>query len=449
MCKNSLKIYNEKLMYFVRTIENDSHVELQAEKLKVGEKERFKNEIMVEFGELTIKIEESIEKEIFFDDLENLEKLVNEVLGLVPGFFDNFILYKDIFFAIIYQLREKSELGIEAIDLKENFQLFSIDNFNQDFFVFDKDYIEKSFLIIRNKNKNEIEEFLENVNISLNFYLLDSLDFNREYNSDTFCLINNENKIIEDNNIKIEKLKTIVMLNKISNGEIIHTEDNYEKIPSVTSEIDWSMGEEYEQFKDAIYILSEYNMQTNVLDKYVKIYQVIENFMYKKSICELVNNTNPSLFSIRKFQNLFAAVNSNELVALQNFMKAVFEKNYKQQISFKSFILDYWETFLTNNDENQVSEALKVLGINHSQNDINGDNIKKFFTKIIYYLRNAIVHNKETEFHLFYGNLWEYAGLRAILKELLIPLLEEIVFYLLINKNDIIWYDKKQLLLYE
>ena len=65
---------------------------------------------------------------------------------------------------------------------------------------------------------------------------------------------------------------------------------------------------------------------------------------------------------------------------------------------------------------------------------------------MVYAIRNAIVHNKETEFHLTYATL--DSTICALIESFVIPCLEEICFALVGSQNDYVWYLNKELKLY-
>jgi hypothetical protein len=68
------------------------------------------------------------------------------------------------------------------------------------------------------------------------------------------------------------------------------------------------------------------------------------------------------------------------------------------------------------------------------------------FAVIVYKIRNSIVHNKDSEMHFESTNL--PIGAKFILENFFIPNLEKIIYHLIINPNQIVWYDDDKLLLY-
>jgi len=68
-------------------------------------------------------------------------------------------------------------------------------------------------------------------------------------------------------------------------------------------------------------------------------------------------------------------------------------------------------------------------------------------TSLVYQVRCAIVHNKETEFHLTYASL--DTTMKALIESFLIPSLEDICFSLIGCRNDKVWYSKQEIMLYQ
>lgn len=76
-----------------------------------------------------------------------------------------------------------------------------------------------------------------------------------------------------------------------------------------------------------------------------------------------------------------------------------------------------------------------------------------FLPKLIYGFRNSMVHNRETEFHLTHRTLLNHPVIGnaalVVLENFLLPIMEELAFFLIINENSIVWYDKSSLKLWE
>ena len=78
----------------------------------------------------------------------------------------------------------------------------------------------------------------------------------------------------------------------------------------------------------------------------------------------------------------------------------------------------------------------------------NGDHSDKKVAKIIYNLRNSIVHNKSTELHFAYGNFDEYKDVIGLIKLLIEKLEPKIIDIINDPNNNILEYDGKKMDLY-
>lgn len=103
----------------------------------------------------------------------------------------------------------------------------------------------------------------------------------------------------------------------------------------------------------------------------------------------------------------------------------------------------------TGDSVNEINELLFNLGFKRNYcSSVQTDNFNNVFSELIYKFRNSIVHNKETEFHITYGNFSEFPAIVNLMENLLIKCLEEIVYNLLINNNPLVWYSQPSLQLY-
>lgn len=68
---------------------------------------------------------------------------------------------------------------------------------------------------------------------------------------------------------------------------------------------------------------------------------------------------------------------------------------------------------------------------------------------IIYMLRNTILHNTETEFHLTHFELSKYPFISEFIQKLMIPLLEKIILHLILTNDPLIKYTQSELILYK
>lgn len=213
---------------------------------------------------------------------------------------------------------------------------------------------------------------------------------------------------------------------------------------------------DYQQFNDSMVIFSEYNSRDELLNKYISIYHVIENFMCKYPLVKLNKDTQGNMFSIRNFKAMYERIDNGEKKSLELFLKAISNDSATESIILESYSLlsDYIDS--SEDNKNRVNHSLLCLDIKNKDNNIldykkiKSMNVKQNFpvllSQLIYYIRNAIVHNKETEYHLSHENL--DSEIVDFIENIMLPILEQIVLNLIIEKNDIVWYEHQNIKLY-
>lgn len=424
--------------------------------------------------ELLISISDNISRErreiakcqlakVFCTDYSNLIDYINEFnkcFNSFPGF------RKDELYAIITVLEKlTSEFSGSKIDLEEEidvdaFEILPVSEaLNQNnYFHFDTDNIFNSLLLFNVHEKEAFEKFISSVEegSDIFFYLLYGLG------KDNNVLDRNKYVLIRRGfSDKPKKVWSALCLHILSVGKIIHYSHDYNKSPMITSDCKIELGKDYHQFSDSLYIASEYNNQKDILDKYLRIYHVIENFMFKRPIVSLEKDSGGNPFSIRDFKRMYDRVSASELALLKKLSEVILQLDYSGTDKFEKKVLDDWAQLVSLHgaDENKINSLLKILNIYNSSsneylyNGIDEENLSSFFSKLIYGFRNSIVHNRETEFHLTHLTLNNHFLVgntaKIILESFLLPILEEIVFNLIIKKNDIVWYTNSSLKLWE
>ncbi|WP_375739334.1 hypothetical protein [Pseudomonas boanensis] len=194
----------------------------------------------------------------------------------------------------------------------------------------------------------------------------------------------------------------------------------------------------YAQFSEVVQIMGEYVDRKDVLSKYLSIYHVIENFMFKYPIVKLERSRNGAMFSIREFKSLYKAVETNELDAVKSLMRASFPLQFSAS-SIGNEVHSLWQAFLARHAAKlvDIDEFLNKLDVSrNSATEINS--FTNFFSTVLYRIRCSIVHNKETEYHISSENYTD--GCRLVLEDFYLPAMEELVFLLLAKENSVVWY---------
>ena len=283
--------------------------------------------------------------------------------------------------------------------------------------------------------------------------LLGKVDF-KAILKDKYCILTNIN--YENNKVIFNYIDMI----QVYMGNSIYEAKNSQYSINLKNHNKFSCIDKYTQFSDIIYILSEFNGEDSILNKYLKAYQVIENFMFRIPICELIDDTE-RMFNIRDFNRLYKKIEDNESKTISNFFKMALGEEDDNGVKLIDIIKNYIDEFKLNNSSKL--QAIKESIVKKkfvSENDISTiSNLNEMHTKpaiknklinviasLVYQLRNSIVHNKATEFHLTNSNLDE--DLACFIDGLVIPILIEIIFFLIINRCKCITYQSDKLRLY-
>lgn len=248
----------------------------------------------------------------------------------------------------------------------------------------------------------------------------------------------------------------LARLYKVSKGEPFHITQKYlrRQNPSAAENLD--VKSDYSQFDDVAHVISEANEKEDVLDRFLRLYQVLENFMVRRVVVKVTNTAFGRVFSIRDFRRLYKETIDRE----QETLTALFNDAFNVAVPTSApggphpSLLDYvkhlWQTGLPPLNEHNLTEAIldrivsgeKFSPLATFHERMNKQNI----VKIIYGFRNSIVHNKETEFHLTHKTL--SPGLVALLNDFFLPVIEEVIFICLCSQSNLVRYKDKSIALY-
>lgn len=231
---------------------------------------------------------------------------------------------------------------------------------------------------------------------------------------------------------EVNKVNSFLLMQMVSDGHVIHIPKVYSTSILNPWKDEIKIENRYQQFFDIFDVISEYNSIQNIIEKYLKLYQVIEDYMYKSALVKLERERNGQIFSLRDFKRMNEEVSTKEIVALKNFITDVFNLEYASGTSFKAYCLSQWSNLIQHyqsaTEINSVIAQFKVMDGDNpfTYSAVNLNNVTKFFSHLVYNLRNSIVHNKTTEFHLTYRTLNN--DIYFMIGQFIIPVLENIVF---------------------
>jgi len=312
-----------------------------------------------------------------------------------------------------------------------------------------------------------------NTNIKLSyknnpFLIVDTANFNLEsfddednkyYSSLVLALNQNWDNLNHDNQLWFfiphcevdeKNLESFVQFLLLINGKTFHnpievTENQFLE-DDVKNILECNV-KSFNQYQESAYILSEYNHTKDILLKYLLLYHIIENFMYRRPIAEMADTK----FTIRDFKSLYSKVQTGEEQTLKGLLtkieSAIIFPETNTDKSIKKYFEDKLVSFkdsLNTSAKNILSEnILKKMDLQH----INGLSYSNS-SKLIYYFRNSIIHNKETEFHITHTTLNSSSDLVKFFEDFLLPILENIIYFLIFKENSIVDYPKNHILLY-
>ncbi len=376
--------------------------------------------VIDELNEKIVNYIENQDEEIqnSFDDIESIKDKIDFKVYLAQKIIDKNIEIEDE--AIVFNYISKVEC---TLDINTNIKLI---------------YKNNPFLIV-DINHFNLESFDDGENNKYYSSLLLSLNQNWDN-------LNHDNKLwffIPHCEVDEKNLESFVKFILLINGETFHNpieviknqflEDDVKNILECNTK-------SFNQYQESAYILSEYNHTKDILLKYLLLYHIIENFMYKRPIAEMANTK----FTIRDFKNLYKKVNETELETLKILLKKIKTKNITTTQNIEQYIdsaiINYRNSLVNLNEINQIFTNITLQNIN----GLNYSN----FAKLIYFFRNSIIHNKETEFHITHTILNNSPDLVKFFEKFLLPILENIIYFLIFKEDSIIDYPKNHLLLY-
>ncbi|WP_016834629.1 hypothetical protein [Herbaspirillum lusitanum] len=247
-------------------------------------------------------------------------------------------------------------------------------------------------------------------------------------------------------------IQAALRLQVVAHGIKIHTEIESKIKPSLYASSNISAIKAYQQFDESISILSEFNAHTDILNRFLSLYHVIEGFMYRVPIAKLGSNNGGKMFSVRDFRQLYDSVDRNEIDAIKDIFKNFWSLKIDGKF-FNKIVMDALRDLPNIPDFSKIEFNLllgklgifspKKTGFEYLLNDQAGT----IYAALVYKVRCAIVHNSETEFHISHFTLSKTMVL--ILDNLLIRPLEMAIFNQIADSSSIVWYTGPSLNLYE
>ena len=201
---------------------------------------------------------------------------------------------------------------------------------------------------------------------------------------------------------------------------------NYHKENKFAETIPYIKENMYSQYYELFDLISESHYCDDVLRRYLNMYQIIENMCYRRHLAKISRGSKRGF--VRHSIAIASRANKNETDEIVKGIMELFP-GIKDVIAVSD--IRPYDPFLE-----------REYGI------ANGGHGDKKVAKIIYNLRNSIVHNKSTELHFSYGNFEEYKDVIELIYLLIEKLEPKIINIINDPNNTILEYDGKKMDLY-
>lgn len=175
----------------------------------------------------------------------------------------------------------------------------------------------------------------------------------------------------------------------------------------ILASFDYNKNIVYKEFYDIFDVFNDWLHATDILTAFIKMYQIAEYMIYRSQMVEIVNRANIKQSFLRETKNLSAKyVKSERDTIIANFSKLfnLFSLDPREVTASWSFVDQYF---------GEANGGGHYLDTTKPQN-----NIDKGVARFIYDTRCAIVHNKESEFHIQYNNYEDYKDIVPLMRSI-------------------------------
>ena len=207
---------------------------------------------------------------------------------------------------------------------------------------------------------------------------------------------------------------------------VLDSQLEYSKGKKFTTNLPYNKDNRYCQYYELFDLISESHYYDDILRRYLNMYQIIENMCYRRNLAKISHGAKRGF--VRHSIAIASKANKNETDEMVEGMKNLFP-------GISSDILS--------TDINSYKDFLeKEYAIT------NGGHNDKKIAKIVYNIRNSIVHNKSTELHFSFGNVDEYKDILGLIHLLIDKLEPKIIEIINDSHNTILEYEDKKMDLY-
>ncbi len=156
----------------------------------------------------------------------------------------------------------------------------------------------------------------------------------------------------------------------------------------LSTSLQYNSTNQYEQYFDVYNVMSESKYADDVLSRFLRMYQILEYMAYRRLLADMTKGNIKENGFVRNVINKASKGATKELEEIKNGMRGV---------------LPDLNTIIP---QNMITQDMKDFITNRLLISANHDNGALW--KVVYQLRNNIVHNKESELHFMYANATVY-----------------------------------------
>lgn len=192
----------------------------------------------------------------------------------------------------------------------------------------------------------------------------------------------------------------------------------------------------YQEYYDIYDVFNDWLHATDILTAFIKMYQISEYMIYRSQMAEIVNRANIKQSFLRETKSLSSKFIKSE----RDTIIKIFPKLFNQFTLDSNEVSNSWG--FVDSYFGTTKQGNHYLDLTQTQPDIDTG-----VARFIYDTRCAIVHNKESEFHILYNNYEEYQSIVPLMKSINNIMAKKILAILNTN-SPIIHYQHKKLDLY-
>lgn len=244
-------------------------------------------------------------------------------------------------------------------------------------------------------------DFISKMIISNNDAELDSLIDKIENTSSDFGLLIQKVNV----NLQVLPVYSFIYYKKMLNGEAIKRDPrlDYNLVHGATAVFNNAII--YQQYFEVYDIINELNHANDLITRFLKLYHIIEYLVYRAELVQIEQKARTNRTFIREIHGLIGAKTTETSVLNKNF-----EEIFRVEIA-----ANYFDLGALTPDQCKFLNEMWKLKFNTTTSTIDMK-VPGNVVKLIYGIRNSIVHNKESEFHLTTSNPDDYLVVIDIIK---------------------------------